>query len=153
MDDPVAAQHQTLVAALSIWPPAAATRQRAGADAGPRRPRRRRALRRGLGVFILAVFNTSTANLVFILAFNTMFCRRCCRGSLKERPHPATLATMAVMIGGVLIIVFDGLGSGHCLGNLFALASAFVIAAAITLSRASGRDMGFAGAGRRWCFR
>ena len=38
------------------------------------RPRRRRALRRGLGAFMIAVFNTSTANLVFILAFNTMFC-------------------------------------------------------------------------------
>ena len=31
---------------------------------------------------------------------------------------------MAVMIVGVLIIVFDGIGSGNILGDLFALCSA-----------------------------
>ena len=95
-------------------------------------------------LFMLAVFNTSTANLVFILAFNTMFSTVLSWLLLRERPHPATLATMAMMTGGVLIIVFDGLGSGHFLGNLFALASTFVLATAITFTRASGRDMGFA---------
>ena len=47
----------------------------------------------GLGsiTFITAVFNTSTANLVFILAFTTMFAALLSWIFLKERPRPATL--------------------------------------------------------------
>ena len=63
----------------------------------------------GLGsiTFITAVYNTSTANLVFILAFNTMFAALLSWIFLKERPRPATLLAMAAMVGGVLIIVGD----------------------------------------------
>jgi drug/metabolite transporter (DMT)-like permease len=43
----------------------------------------------------------------------------------------------------VLIIVGDGIGSGNFLGDLMALASAFLLASAITVTRASGKDMGF----------
>lgn len=93
--------------------------------------------------FIAAVYRTSTANLVFILAFTTMFAALLSWVFLKERPHNVTLATMGVMIVGVLIIVFDGIGSGNLLGDVFALCSAFLIASAITVSRWSGRDMGF----------
>lgn len=93
--------------------------------------------------FITAVYNTSTANLVFILAFTTMFSALLSWIFLKERPRPATLATMAVMVLGVLIIVYDGLGTGKLFGDLVALVSALTIAAAITVSRHSGRDMGF----------
>jgi drug/metabolite transporter (DMT)-like permease len=93
--------------------------------------------------FITAVFNTSTANLVFILAFNTMFATLLSWLFLKERPHPATLIATALMIGGVLTIVFDGLGTGNIVGDVLALASAFLIASAITVTRASGKDMGF----------
>lgn len=93
--------------------------------------------------FVMAVFNTSTANLVFILAFNTMFAALLSWLFLKEQPRPITLAAMMVMIIGVFIIVGDGIGSGHFFGDLLALASALLIASAITISRASGRDMGF----------
>jgi drug/metabolite transporter (DMT)-like permease len=62
---------------------------------------------------------------------------------LKERPRPVTLVTMAVMIVGVLIIVFDGIGTGNIFGDFFALCSALLIASAITVSRHSTRDMGF----------
>lgn len=99
----------------------------------------------GLGsiTFITAVYNTSTADLVFILAFNTMFAALLSWVFLKERPRPATLLAMAVMILGVAVIVGNSLGSGRLLGDLMALASAFLIASAITISRASGKDMGF----------
>jgi drug/metabolite transporter (DMT)-like permease len=50
---------------------------------------------------------------------------------------------MAAMIVGVGIIVSDSMGSGHLFGDLMAMGSAFSIAGAITLSRASGKDMGF----------
>ncbi|RJG45501.1 DMT family transporter [Mesorhizobium sp. DCY119] len=99
----------------------------------------------GLGsiVFITAVYNTSTANLVFILAFNTMFAALLSWVFLKERPRPATLIAMLFMIFGVLIIVGDSIGTGQMFGNVMALLSTLCIAGAITITRASGKDMGF----------
>lgn len=99
----------------------------------------------GLGsiTFITAVFNTSTANLVFILAFNPMFSALLSWLFLGERPRPATFAAMAAMVVGVGIIVGDSMGTGHLFGDFMAMCSAFAIAGAITLSRASGKDMGF----------
>lgn len=94
--------------------------------------------------FLLAVFHTTTADLVFILAFNTAFAALLSWLFLKERPRPVTLAAIALMIVGVLIIVRAGIGTGNLLGNALAMCSAFLIATAITISRASGRDMGFA---------
>ena len=93
--------------------------------------------------FIGAVYSTATANLVFILAFNTMFAALLSWLFLKERPGPATLIAMAAMLVGVLIIVGDGISSGHLFGDLMALASALCIALAIVITRASGRNMGF----------
>ena len=93
--------------------------------------------------FIMGVYNTSTANLVFILAFNTMFAALLSWIFLKERPRPATLVAMAAMLAGVLIIVGDGIGTGNFIGDMFALTSAFLLASAITVTRASGKDMGF----------
>ncbi|ESX81898.1 DMT family transporter [Mesorhizobium sp. M0142] len=99
----------------------------------------------GLGsiAFITGVYNTSTANLVFILAFTTMFAALLSWLFLKERPQPLTVAALALMIAGVVMIVGDSVGTGHLFGDLMALCSAFMIAAAITISRASGKDMGF----------
>lgn len=100
----------------------------------------------GLGsiLFIIGVFNTSTANLVFILALNTMFSALLSWIFLKERPRTGTLIAMAAMILGVLIIVWDSLGTGNLVGDLAAMASSFLIATAITITRASGQDMGLA---------
>ncbi|TIV66567.1 MAG: EamA/RhaT family transporter, partial [Mesorhizobium sp.] len=99
----------------------------------------------GLGsiAFITAVYHTSTADLVFILAFTTMFSALLSWLFLGERPRPATLAALALMIVGVAIIVGDSIGSGNLFGDIMALCSAFCIACAITISRASGKDMGF----------
>jgi drug/metabolite transporter (DMT)-like permease len=99
----------------------------------------------GLGsiTFTLAVFNTSTANLVFILALTTMFAALLSWAFLGERPPLATFIAMAAMVFGVLIIVGDSIGSGSLFGDLMAMASAFLIASAITVSRSTGKDMGF----------
>lgn len=94
--------------------------------------------------FMGAVFNTTTANLVFILAFNPMFTALLSWVFLRERPKSMTMIAMVLMVVGVLTIVGDGLRTGQVLGDALALLSAFLIAAAITLSRASGKDMGFA---------
>jgi drug/metabolite transporter (DMT)-like permease len=100
----------------------------------------------GMGsiTFVTGVFNTSTANLVFILAFTSMFAALLSWLFLNERPRPLTLAALALMVVGVLVIVGNSVGSGHLLGDLMAACSAFFIASAITVSRASGKDMGFA---------
>lgn len=99
----------------------------------------------GIGsiAFITAVYNTSTANLVFILAFNTVFAALLSWFFLRERPRPATILAMMAMVGGVLIIVSSSIGTGHLFGDLMAMCSAFCIASAITISRSSGKDMGF----------
>lgn len=135
----------TLVATLAIW---LAWRWWRG-DAPPLVPGRIGLVVAGLYgagsvFFVLAVHNTSTANLVFILALNTMFAALLGWAFLGERPSLGTIAAMVIMLIGLLIIVGDGVGTGHILGDLFSLASAFLMASAITITRASGRDMGFA---------
>ncbi len=93
--------------------------------------------------FVTSIYYTTTANLVFILAFNTVFAALLSWLFLKERPRLVTVVAMLVMIVGVAIIVGDSIGTGHLFGDLMALCSAFFIALAITISRASGKDMGF----------
>ncbi|CAH2409454.1 DMT family transporter [Mesorhizobium escarrei] len=93
--------------------------------------------------FVTSIYYTTTANLVFILAFNTVFAALLSWLFLKERPRLVTVMAMLVMIVGVAIIVGDSIGTGHLFGDLMALCSAFFIALAITISRASGKDMGF----------
>ncbi|WP_242221961.1 DMT family transporter [Shinella zoogloeoides] len=93
--------------------------------------------------FMLAVFNTSTANVVFILAFTSMFAAILSWIFLGERPSNATLLTMGAMVAGVALIVHDGLESGNFFGDAMAACSAFLLASAITLSRHTRLDMGF----------
>lgn len=93
--------------------------------------------------FMTAVFFTSTANLVFLVAFSTVFATALSWTFLNERPRPQTLAAMAVMILAIGIIVADGFTTGGWFGNLFALGAALSVAGAIVISRKSGRDMGF----------
>lgn len=97
----------------------------------------------GTLTFLLAVFHTSTANVVFIVAFNPMFGALLSWIFLKERPSVSTLVTMLVMIFGVGLIVREGLAGGHLFGDAMALLSALVLASAITVGRASRREMGF----------
>ncbi len=135
----------TFVAALVIWTiwrliqrrSAAVMPGRAGLASWPRSTDRLDHLRHR------RLFSTSTANLVFILAFTTMFAALLSWLFLKERPRTATLLAMAAMIVGVLIIVGDSVGTGNLFGDFMALCSSFLIASAITISRASGKDMGF----------
>ena len=93
--------------------------------------------------FVTAVFHTSTADLVFILAFNPVFAALLSWIFLNEKPRLVTIVAMLVMILGVLVIVGGSVGTGHLFGDFMALCSAFFIAVAITISHASGKDMGF----------
>ncbi|WP_417417551.1 DMT family transporter [Hoeflea sp.] len=94
--------------------------------------------------FMLAVFNTTTANLVFILAFNPMFSALLAWWLVGEKPKPQTFAAMIAMVLGVLLIVSDGIKAGNLSGDLLAFASSFILAGAITVSRKARTDLGFA---------
>lgn len=98
----------------------------------------------GTLAFVAAVYNTSTANVAFILAFNPMFGALLAWIFLKQKPKIFTLVTMLFMVFGVGLIVADGLSSGHFFGDLMALAAAFFIAIAITISTSTDEDLGFA---------
>ncbi len=94
--------------------------------------------------FVTAVYHTTTANLVFILAFNGMFVALLSWVFLGERPRGGTLLAMAVMLVGILIIVRDSIGTVNLFGDMLAVLASFTISIAITVSRGSGEDMGFA---------
>jgi drug/metabolite transporter (DMT)-like permease len=91
--------------------------------------------------FIAAVFNTSTANVVFILAFTGMFSALLAWMLTGETPAKPTIAAMAVTVLGVALIVGDGLTSGRWLGDAFALFTSFMLALAITLTRQHDVDL------------
>lgn len=93
--------------------------------------------------FLAAIFLTSTANLVFIVAFNPMFAALASWIFLKEKPGMAQLVAMAAMVLGVGVIVRGSLESGHLLGDALSAAAALVLAGAITIGRATRQDMGF----------
>lgn len=93
--------------------------------------------------FMGAVQMTPTANLVFILALNPMLTALLSWIFLKERPHAVTFVAIAILLAAVLVIVREGMEAGHSLGDGLAFLATLSISVAITLSRASGRDMGF----------
>lgn len=93
--------------------------------------------------FLGAIFNTATANVVFIVAFTPMFAALLGWLVLKERPSPATLLTMLIMLLGVGLIVSGGLSGGHLFGDALAILVSLVLALAITIGRATRIDMGF----------
>ncbi len=95
----------------------------------------------GSVLFMLSVHKTTTANLVFILAFIPMFAALFSWVFLAEKISRSTLIAFVAALGGILIIVWDGMGRGNLPGDLMALAVAICMAAALTLTRWSGRDL------------
>ena len=94
--------------------------------------------------FMMAVFHTTTANLVFILAFNPMFAALMGWLLIGERPKPRTFAAMAAMGFGVGLIVSDDLQAGNLIGNMLALFTTLMMSLVITISRKARTGMGFA---------
>ena len=94
--------------------------------------------------FTMAVFNTSAANVVFILAFNAMLAAAISWPMTGERPSIATLAAIFATLIGVGIIVSDGLVSGNFFGDVMALVCAILLAFSLTLTRKSGKNLALA---------
>ncbi len=96
--------------------------------------------------FVYSVFNTSAGNVVFILAFNPMFAAVLSFWLLGEIPPRATLIAIPATLAGVLLIIWAGLETGNWLGDLAALATAFLTALGLTVARRSGTDMRYTSA-------
>lgn len=95
--------------------------------------------------FTISVFTTSTANLVFILAFNPMLAAIFAWILIGERPKLVTwLAILATMVG-VMIIVSDGLQTGNWMGDVTSLMAAIVLAYSLVRTRQSGKDLSLSG--------
>ncbi|WP_075996046.1 DMT family transporter [Salaquimonas pukyongi] len=94
--------------------------------------------------FTTSVFNTSAANLVFILAFNPLLAAVLSWWLIGEKPKLSTWIAIAATMAGVAIIVGGGLQAGTWFGDFFALGAAVTLALALTLSRKSGADMSLA---------
>ncbi|MEE9375452.1 MAG: DMT family transporter [Rhizobiaceae bacterium] len=94
--------------------------------------------------FVTAVFHTSTANVVFILAFNAMLAALLSWPLTGERPSVATWLAIAATILGVGIIVSGGLGTGNIFGDIMALGCALTLAFSLTITRRSGKDLSLA---------
>ncbi|MGI9351340.1 MAG: DMT family transporter [Rhizobiaceae bacterium] len=96
-------------------------------------------------LFTLSVFNTSTANLVFILAFNPMIAALLAWWLIGEKPNVITWIAIILTFVGVSIIVGDGLKGGTVFGDMTSLAAAFVLALSLTRARQSGKDLSLSG--------
>lgn len=94
--------------------------------------------------FTLAVFNTSTANVVFILAFNAMLAALLSWWMMGETPRRHTLAAIVATTVGVMVIVSDSISLGNWRGDLLALGCAVLLALSLTLTRRSGKDLSLA---------
>lgn len=95
--------------------------------------------------FTLSVFNTSTANLVFILAFNPMLAALFAWVLIGERPTLITWAAILATIVGVGIIVNEGLTGGTFFGDIAALIAATSLALTLVRTRQSGKDLSLSG--------
>jgi drug/metabolite transporter (DMT)-like permease len=91
--------------------------------------------------YIAAISHTTAADVVFIMALIPLLSAILSRFFIGEHVHALTwLATLFALLG-VGIIVGDSLGRGHVLGDVMAIASALCTALAITLIRATGKQM------------
>jgi drug/metabolite transporter (DMT)-like permease len=91
--------------------------------------------------FITAVFNTSIANVVFILALTPVLAAFVSFVWLRERIGMDTVLALICAMAGVSIIVWHGLGNGTLFGDLMAASTAATLALALTVTRRAGTDM------------
>ncbi len=91
--------------------------------------------------FITAVFNTTIANVVFILALTPLFAALMSFIWFRENLRPATWLALVSALFGVGVIVWSGLNTASMLGDMMAAATALTMAAAFTITRRTGKDM------------
>ena len=75
----------------------------------------------GFTGYVFSLTHTTIANAVFVISTAPVLTAVLAWIVLGERVRPATVAALLVALGGVAIMVYDGLGSGGLEGNLAAL--------------------------------
>ena len=90
----------------------------------------------GAGIaFLQSLSHTTVANTLFIMCAIPFFAAGLARIFLKERLQHATLITMIVAAGGILVMLAEGFGIGSAYGNLMALITAFCFASFAVIVR------------------
>lgn len=97
--------------------------------------------------FVVAIYHTTTANLVFIVAFSSLIALVFSTLVLKERHPVLTWITILVALSGIAIITIDDFvttGGRNTFGNLMAFLCAVMLAGEVIFIRRSGKNLVFA---------
>lgn len=97
--------------------------------------------------FVVGIYHTTTANLVFITAFSSLIAIMFTSIVLKERHSPVTWLTVFLALCGVALITVDDFsvnGVENVFGNLMALLCAVMLAAEVVFIRRSGKNLVYA---------
>jgi drug/metabolite transporter (DMT)-like permease len=86
-------------------------------------------------LFILAMLETTVANVVFTVGLSPLFAAAFAWLVLREALAPSTFAAIAASVVGLALMVGDGLVSGTILGNALALGACLCYAAALVAMR------------------
>lgn len=89
----------------------------------------------GYVAIVLAMRNTTIANVLFIFASAPFFAALLGRLILKELVPRRTWAAIAVALAGVAVMVVEGLSGGGLFGNLMALVMTLTFAAVVVVLR------------------
>ncbi len=89
----------------------------------------------GYVAIVLAMLNTTIANVLFVFASAPFFAALLGRLILKELVPRRTWAVIAVALAGVAVMVVEGLSGGAFFGNLMALVMTLAFAALVVVLR------------------
>jgi len=90
--------------------------------------------------YVFSMLNTSIASTLFLLSITPILAGLIAWFWIGEKPRLITCIAMIVALLGVLIMMGDGLQTGHLLGNILALFSAFFFALALVVAKKSKKD-------------
>ncbi len=91
--------------------------------------------------FVIALHNTSVANLLVILALNPLICALLSLVFLNDKVDIPTWLAIAASFFGVAIIIQDSFGSLSFYGDVMAMLAVFTLASAIVFTRKSGLNL------------
>jgi drug/metabolite transporter (DMT)-like permease len=91
--------------------------------------------------FVLALSYTNVANMLFIIATAPLFAAILSRFLLKEDVSRATWLAIGSALGGILLVVKDGLVRGLWVGDALALLTAATMGSAFVATRWAGKNL------------
>jgi DME family drug/metabolite transporter len=96
----------------------------------------------GFTCYLFGLLHTTVANVAFIVSAGPFFAALLAWLVLRERVPAFTWLAMTLALGGIALMLFEGLGSGQMLGNLIALMAPVTFAVMLVAIRLrADRDM------------